>query len=193
MHHGDDLLPARCRADAEGKHLQARKSKTPHRKRLLFSDMASGAGDSDASLREHPLPQHTQDASMPQSLHRRGARHGMRDASPCLFRGSGHRPAGRTHRSDSAGKPREAMGRGRTASAGPVSPAASGSRLQRALLGSGEVKLPEGICQKASCQKRPAPFSLAERAPAWPASRPGRERHASQIDLALFRDTIENA
>ena len=85
------------------------------------------------------------------------------------------------------------MGRGHTASAGPAAPAVSGSRLQRALLGPGEVKLPEGTCQKASCQKRPAPVSLAERAPAWLASRPGRERHACQIDLALFRDTIENA
>ena len=113
MHHGDGLLPARCRADAEGKHLQARKSKTPHRKMLLFSDRAPGRGGSDASLKEHLLPQHTQDASMPQSLHRRATRHGMRDGSPCPFRGSGHRPEGRTHRRGGAGKPREAMGRDR--------------------------------------------------------------------------------
>lgn len=88
------------------------------------------------------------------------------------------------HRSDSAGKPW-----GAAAQPAPVLFSRDlGSRLQRTLLGPGEVKLPEG-----TCQKRPAPVSLAERVPAWPASRPGRERHACQIDLALFRDTIENA
>ena len=191
MHHGDDLLPARCRADAEEKHLQARKSKTPHRKMLLFSDRAPGAGDSNLQCQPEgtsPAPAYPrcQHASIPPSQGHK-TRHEGRQSMPLpWFRAQ----TGRTH----ASKRRswEAAG-SHGARPAQSAPAQLLPRSRAAACKEPSLGLATRRCQKAPDRSCPrlAPRWRGHRH-GWPQDR-SRERHACQIALALFRDTIENA